>query len=83
MATVEQLAAMKDTKINLKTYNQTTIVQLGICRVKLENNDKCKICNFYLVPENKKALFGLPDIEYTKHPKYKLQSNRYRERIQR
>ena len=28
-ATVKQLAATKDTKIKLKTYNQTTITQLG------------------------------------------------------
>ena len=34
-ATVEQLVATKDTNFKLKTYNQTTITQLGICRVTL------------------------------------------------
>ena len=60
---MEQLAATKDTKIKFKMYNQSTIMQLGICRVTLENNNNCKIYNFFVVPENRKALLGMPDIK--------------------
>ena len=62
-ATVEHVAARKDNKFKLKTYNQTTITQLSTYRVKLEHNDKYKICNFFLVPGNGQALLGMPDIE--------------------
>ena len=62
-ATVEQLAATKETKIKLKMYKQTTITQLGICRITLENINKCKLCNFSVVPGNRQALSCMPDIE--------------------
>ena len=60
-ATVEQLVATKDTEIKLKTYKQITITQLGICTVKLDHNNKCKTCNFLVVPGNGQALLGIPD----------------------
>ena len=44
-------------------YNQTTITQLGTCRVKIEHNEKCKMGNFFVVPGNGQALLHLPDIE--------------------
>ena len=59
-STVELLAAKKDTKIKLKMYNQSTIMQLEICRVTLENNNKCKLCNLFVVPGNRQALLGMP-----------------------
>ena len=34
-----------------------------MCRVKIEHNDKHKICNFFVVPGNGQALLGMPDIE--------------------
>ena len=37
-ATQEQLAARKDTTIKLKMCIQTTIKQLGICRLQLKHN---------------------------------------------
>ena len=58
-ATVEQLAATKDTKIKQKMYNQIMIMQLDICRVTLE----CKICNFFVVPGNGQALLGMPHMK--------------------
>ena len=53
-ATVEQLAATKHTKIKLKIYIQTTIMQLGIYKVTTEHNNEHKICNFFVVPGNRK-----------------------------
>ena len=41
-AAIEQLAATRDTNIKLKMCNQTTVTQLGICRVKIEYNNKQK-----------------------------------------
>ena len=49
-ATIEKLAATRDTNMKLKTYNQTTVTQLGICRVTIEHYNKHKICNFFVVP---------------------------------
>ena len=74
---MEQLAATKDTRINLKRYNQTTVTQLGICRVTLEHNNKCKICNFFVVL----GIIRHARYQITKHFNYKLQHNRYREKI--
>ena len=61
---MEQLAATKDTKIKLKMYNQLTVMQLGICRITLENNNKCQIINFFVGPGNRQALSGIPDIDF-------------------
>ena len=44
-------------------YNHTTIMQLDICKVKVEHNMICKICNFFVVPGNRQALLGPADIE--------------------
>ena len=61
--TVDQLAATKDAKIKLKAYNCTTITQLGRCKVKKENNNKCNKCIFFVVLGSREALLGMPDIE--------------------
>ena len=49
----------------LRTYNHTTITQLGGCKVEIENNDKCKNkkCIFFLVPGNGEVVLGMLDIE--------------------
>ena len=39
-------------KVKLIMYNWTTITQLGICRVKVEHNNTCKMWKFLVVPEN-------------------------------
>ena len=62
-ATVDHLAATKDAKIKLKTYNHITVTQLGRCKVKIENNNKCKTCIFFVVPGDGEALLEMPDIE--------------------
>ena len=36
---------------------------MDICRVKLEHNNKNKICNFFVVPRIGQVLLGMPDIE--------------------
>ena len=54
-------------------YNRTTITQLGICKVKIEHNNKDKIYNFFVFPRNGQTLLGMPDINKTKHYNYKLQ----------
>ena len=61
--TVDQLAATKGAKIKLKIYNPTTITQLGRCKVKIGNNNKCKTCIFFVVPGDGETLLGMPDIE--------------------
>ena len=45
------------------------ITPLGICTVKLENNIKQKMCKIFVVPGNRQALLGMPDIDtlHTKH----------------
>ena len=58
----EQLVATRNANIQEKTYNQTTITQLGICKIKIENDNKEKICNLFLVSGNGKALLG-----FTRH----------------
>ena len=62
-ATIRQLVATRDTNTKLKMYKQTTIMQLGICRVKIEHNNKHKMYNFFVVPGNGQALLGMPDTE--------------------
>ena len=59
--TMDQLVATKGAT-KLRTYNSTTITQLGRCKGEIENNDKCKICIFSVVPGNREALLGMPDI---------------------
>ena len=61
--TVDQLAATKDAKINLKTHNHTTITQLGRCKIKIQNNNTHKACIFLVVPGDGEALLGMPYIE--------------------
>ena len=60
---VGQLAATKDAKIKLKTYNCTTTTQLGRYKVKIENNNKCKTCIFFVFLGDREALLGMPVIE--------------------
>ena len=53
---------MKNENIKLKTYN-STIAQLDRCTVRIENNNKIKICSFYVVLRNRQPLQGMSDIE--------------------
>ena len=60
--TVDQLAAAEAANIKLKTYDHT-ITQLGRCKVKIENNNKCKTCIFFVVLGDGESLIAIPDIE--------------------
>ena len=60
--TMDQLMATKDAT-KLRTHNHIPITQLSRCRVDIENNDTCKMCIFFVVPGNREALLGMPDIE--------------------
>ena len=51
--TTDQLPATKDAT-RLRTYNHTTITQLGRCKVETGNNDKCKKCIFIVFQEKQK-----------------------------
>ena len=62
-ATLDQFMATRDTNIKLKMYNQKTITQLSLCGVKIEHNNKHKMCNFFVVPGNGQALLCIPHIE--------------------
>ena len=61
--TNEQLVAMRNESIQLKTYNKRTITQLGTCTVEIEHNNKHKMYNFFVVLGNGQALLGMPDID--------------------
>ena len=61
-ATADQLAATKDAP-KLRTYNYTTITQLGRCKVEIENNTKCEKYIFFVVLGDREALLGIPDME--------------------
>ena len=58
----EELAAMKN-NIKLRTYIYTTITQFGRCTVRIENNNKIKVCSFFVLPGNRQPLLGMPDIK--------------------
>ena len=60
--TADQQAATKDAT-KLRTYNCTTITQLGRCKVEIQNNNKYKKCIFFIVPGDGETLLGMPDIE--------------------
>ena len=47
----------------LRTYNCTTIMELGRCKLQIENNDKYIKCIFFVVHGNGEALLGMPYIE--------------------
>ena len=52
------------------TYKSTTITQLGMCTVRIENNNKRKMCSFFVVPRNRQPLLGMPDTETLRHTNY-------------
>ena len=52
----------KNESIKLK-HTTVQITQLGGCKVKVENNYRAKVCSFFGVSANGKALLGMPDIE--------------------
>ena len=58
-----QLAETINKHIILKTYNKTTITQLGTCKVIIEPKCNRKKCQFFVVPGNGQALLGMPDID--------------------
>ena len=59
----EQLAAMRNENIKLRTYNSTTATKLGRCTVRIENYNKIKICSIFVVPRNREPFLGMPDIK--------------------
>ena len=61
--TKEQLRAMKNENIKLRTCNSKTITQLDRCTVRIENNNKMKMCSFFVVPGNGQHLLGMPNIK--------------------
>ena len=59
----KQLAAMKNESIKLRTYDSSTIAQLGRCTVRKENNNKIKMGSFFVIPRNWQSLLSMPDIQ--------------------
>ena len=58
------VAELCKTKLSpVKTYNQSSIEQLGMCSVKLNYKDECVKCRFFAVPGDGPVLLGMPDIE--------------------
>ena len=60
--TNEQLVT-KNKHILLKTYNKTTITQLGMRTVLVEHKNNKKKCNFFVVQRNGQALLCMPDTD--------------------
>ena len=56
----EAVGYNKNKHVILKTYNKTTITQLGTCTVLVEHKNNKTKCRFIVVPRNGKALFGMP-----------------------
>ena len=46
-----------------KTYNKTTITQLGTYKVIIEHKNNRKRCQFFVVPGNGQALLGMLDTD--------------------
>ena len=44
-------------------YNKTTITQLGTCLVEVEHKNDKRMCTLFVVPGNRQALLGMPDID--------------------
>ena len=61
--TNEQLTTTENIKILSKTYNKTTITELGTCTVEVEHKNNQKKCRFFVVPKNRQALLGMPDTD--------------------
>ena len=47
----------------LKTYNQSSIEQLGVCTIRLKHKGKTAKCRLFLVPGDSPVQLGMPDIE--------------------
>ena len=62
-ATKNQLKTTGNKSIQLIIFNRTTMTQGEICKVKMECNNKHKIGSFFVVPGNRQALYGRPDIK--------------------
>ena len=53
---------MRNTNVQLKTYNSTTITQLGICKVKKKHINNNKFI-FVIALENGQGLLGMPYVK--------------------
>ena len=42
-ATKKALVATRNTNLQVKTYNRTTILQMDMCKIKIEHNNKQKM----------------------------------------
>ena len=62
LSTKEQFDGTTNKNNLLKAYNRMIIIPLGICKYRIEHNNKQKMCKFFVVLENEKALLGMPDI---------------------
>ena len=71
--------ATKNESVQLKTYNKTTITQLGTCTVEREHkNNKKKCMSFFVVPRNGQVLLGMPGIDVLNIIKVNIHFTRYR-----
>ena len=61
--TNEQLVATKNNNVQLRTYNKTTITQLGTCIVEVEHKNNKKKCTVFVVPSNGQASLCMPEID--------------------
>ena len=62
-----QLEETINKHIMLKTYNKTTITQLGTCKVIIEHKNNRKRCQFFVVPGKWSGIIG--------HARYRCTSN--------
>ena len=60
---LSELAKTVDKRVRLVAANRTVIKQLGMVRLIVQVGNKRKVCLFYVVGNNCKPLFGLPDLK--------------------
>ena len=58
-----QLAETINKHIMLKSYNKTTITQIGTCKVIIKHKNNRKRCQFFVALGNGQALLSMPDID--------------------
>ena len=54
--------AANNSNVQLRKYNKTAMTQLGTCIVEVEHKNNKKKTRFFVVPSNRQALQGMPDI---------------------
>ena len=61
---INEVSKSINKKVVFHAYNNSCILQMGICRVTLFNKGIAYQCNFFIIHGNVLALLGMPDCEW-------------------